>query len=289
MPRDARIDIENHWYHLIARGQRREPLFLGSKDKIAYLDILSQTLERNGAELGAYCLMTNHVHLLVYRRGRSLGTIFRQAHRTYAEYFNRRHRKTGYVFQGRPKSFLVLDERYLEALVRYIHLNPVAAEMVKHAENYRWSSDWFYRGNALSGNIRLVRVPGFEGSLGTRAYRKLIEYPGETDVPRYDQYIGEQGDEEKVDRRKPGRARWSLANRRGRVPIRERLNLLLSAGRVTLKDIQERTKARSVSSVRQRIMSKLYGEGYPPCEISALIKRSVPAVILAHSRAAAKC
>lgn len=281
--------MEDHWYHVIARGQRREPLFLDAGDKKTYLAILLKTFERNGADLGAYCLMTNHVHLLVYRRERSLGTIFRQAHRAYAVYFNRRHRKTGYVFQGRPKSFLVLDERYLAALVRYIHLNPVMAKIVRRPENYRWSSDGFYRWKSISGDIQLVRVPGFEGKSGTKAYLELLDDPGEPVLPRFEQYIGEAGEENQVERRKPGRDSWPLTNRRGHVPIRDRVTSLLSAGEVTLEDIQGRTKVRSISNVRQRLMSTLYREGYPPCEISALIRRSVTAVILSHARRSAEC
>lgn len=283
MAREARIDVADQWYHIIARGQRRDTLFFDAKDRKTYLETLSLTLKRNQADLGAYCFMTNHIHLLVYRRVRSLGTVFRQTHMSYATYFNARHKKTGYVFQGRFKSFLVLDEKYLSALVRYIHMNPVKAKMVGRADDYRWSSDCFYRGGAGRDAGLIVRVPGFEGRGGARAYREIME-DEIADVPRNHQFVGEEGDEKKIERRKVGRDRWSREDRRSRVAIRERIMALLSNRGLTLEDVKSRTKRRVISGVRQRIMSELYAEGYPPGEIALNLGRTVPAVILAHAR-----
>ena len=145
MPRDARIDVAKQWYHVIARGRRRSSLFFDAHDKRHYLQILSEILQRNQADLAAYCLMTSHVHLLIYRRDRSLGTIFRQAHMMYATYFNQRHRKVGYVFQGRFKSKLIADEHYLLELCYYIHMNPIKAKMCTLIDEYSWSSHHHYK------------------------------------------------------------------------------------------------------------------------------------------------
>ena len=284
MTRDARIDVADQWYHVIARGQRRDTLFCDGRDKAQYLSILNSTFERNLANMAAYCLMTNHVHLLIYRRGRSLGAIFRQAHMAYAIYFNQRHRKTGYVFQGRFKSYLVLSDRYLAAVVRYIHMNPVSAGMVKTADKYTWSSDRFYRGDDGNSSINLISAPGFEGKRGIRSYGELCESEQEISIPRFGQFVGEVGEEKDLDRRKRGRNRWKPVDRRGRVSINERISELLTGMKLSLVQLAQRTKVRNLSRARQVLMSKLYEEGYPPSEIATCFKRTSTAVVYAHAR-----
>lgn len=284
MPREARIDVPDHWYHVIARGQRRSDLFFDAHDRKRYLRTLGGILGRNYADLVAYCLMTNHVHLLIYRRVRSLGTIFRQAHMRYAHYFNDRHRKVGYVFQGRFKSFLVLSEKYLSALIRYIHFNPVAAKLVSDPSSYRWSSDKFYRGGKPEDGVRLIRAPGFEGRGGVGAYRDLMGDEGEIGLPIFDQFIGEEGEEKTLDRRKVGRERWGRSDRRGFVPFQERVWQLMKETKVSLEELRSRSRLRSYSRLRREMMSRLYVEGYLPSEIAECFKRTPAAVIHAHAR-----
>ncbi|MBI4178679.1 transposase [bacterium] len=289
---EARIDVAEHWYHVIARGQRREDLFLDDQDRRVYLALLQKALRRNHADLGGYCLMDNHLHLLIYRRDNSLGIIFRQVHIEYAKAFNRRHRKVGYVFQGRFKSYLVLNDRYLAALVRYIHNNPVRAGMVKYAGGYRWSSDWFYRGRPsprFMGKLDLVRVPGFESGAGRRAYLQLMaEAPGaDAEFPKTGQMVGTNEEIKHANRRTRARKTWPRAERRFRMPILERIRKMMASSKVTVGLLASSSQKRSLSNPRTRLMAALYREGYPPSEIARTLKRNISTVIHASGRTSA--
>ncbi len=285
----ARIDVEGHWYHIISRGQRRDALFLDDTDRRMYLRLLAEGIDRNLASLGGFCLMTNHVHLLVYRRENSLGTMFRQIHIQYAKYFNRRHKKVGYVFQGRFKSYLVLNDVYLATLLKYIHENPVRAGMVKRVNAYSWSSDSYYRGTAAPkrlGELNLVRVPGFEGSSGTKTYVDLMVGTSSTvdRLPVSGQQVGTEDEMRMVNRRKVGRTRWFRKDHRGWKPIRQRIEQMLKKVDVPLSRLAGPSQKRDISRIRRGLMSGLYQEGYPPSEIARFFKRSPSTVIHACER-----
>jgi REP element-mobilizing transposase RayT len=287
MPREARIDIPDHWYHVISRGQRREPLFFSTKDRLVYLKILGDGLVRNRASLGAYCLIPNHVHLLVYRLSASLGTIFRQVNTNYANYFNQKYGKSGYVFQGRFKSFVVLCDTYLGVLLRYIHENPVRARLVGSADGYRWSSDWFYRNErGHAKDIRLVRVPGYEGRSGIRAYRDLMasDTEGSEKLPQSGQLIGTEQEIRETNRRTRSRANWFRDERRDRIGLGDRIKALLGSEGMSLAEIAVPSQKRVVSRVRSRVMAELYQEGYPPSQIARAFKKSDAAVFRACER-----
>ncbi|MCD6579074.1 transposase, partial [bacterium] len=121
MPRRARIDLKNYWYHVISRGQRKNPLFFSEEDMLQYIKILIELLNKFDIILGAFCLMRNHVHLLLFRRNDSLYQFMHLLNTRYALYFNKKYKLVGHVFQGRYVSKIVLDARYLNYLVYYIN------------------------------------------------------------------------------------------------------------------------------------------------------------------------
>jgi putative transposase len=122
------------------RGNRGEDLFQVDEDREAYLRFLGHYMAKHGASLWAYCLMTNHVHLIVVpEQEQSLSRALRDAHTVYAMRFNRRTKLSGHVWQGRFYS-CPLDDAHLWAAVRYVERNPVRAGLVERAEDYRWSS-----------------------------------------------------------------------------------------------------------------------------------------------------
>lgn len=126
--------------HVTHRGNRKGPVFFDDWDRLAYLETLSEYSARFGLDVWGYCLMNNHVHLLVCPRQRkSLARAIGNAHRQHAERINRRHGWCGHLWQARYFSTL-LDERHLWCAVRYIELNPVRAGLARRAEEYRWSS-----------------------------------------------------------------------------------------------------------------------------------------------------
>lgn len=145
MSRAPRVEIAGGVYHIIARGNERRDVFRDDADRRLYLARLGECRNRYGFGVLAYCLMPNHVHLALERGSVPLSKIMLALHFYYSQKFNFRHARVGHLFQGRYKAYLIEQERYLNALVRYIHLNPVKAGIVARPEDYPWSSDRPYR------------------------------------------------------------------------------------------------------------------------------------------------
>ena len=140
MSRIARIVVPGFPHHVTQRGNGGADIFETDQDREAYLRFLRAYCAKRGLSIWAYCLMTNHIHLVVVpEKESSLGDGLRDTHTVYAMYFNSRTEKSGHVWQGRFFS-CPLDESHLWAAVRYVERNPVRAAMVKRAEAYRWSS-----------------------------------------------------------------------------------------------------------------------------------------------------
>ncbi len=146
MPRQPRLILPDVAVHIIQRGNNRAACFRGDSDYLLYLLHLRELSLKLRCEVHAYCLMTNHVHLLMTPR--SAGeciALLRDLGQRYVQYFNRHHRRTGTLWEGRFRSCLAESARYVLACYRYIELNPVRAGMVDHPGNYVWSS---YTANA---------------------------------------------------------------------------------------------------------------------------------------------
>ena len=146
MARKLRVEVEGGLYHLIARGNDRQDIFHSHEDRQRFLALLLKEKVRSPFFLYAYCLMTNHIHLLLERQAETIGSIMQRVLGGYSRYYNRRYKHIGHVFQGRHKSILCQSDRYLAELVRYIHLNPVRAGMVTMPEEYPYSSHRAYLG-----------------------------------------------------------------------------------------------------------------------------------------------
>lgn len=140
MARPLRIEAPEHYFHVLARGNARHPIFLDDEDRVRFLETVGEALERFRARCHAYCLMGNHYHLLLQPREENLSRTLRHVNGVYSQRFNRRHGRVGHVFAGRFKSLLVDRETYLREIVRYIVLNPVRAGFVENPEEWRWSS-----------------------------------------------------------------------------------------------------------------------------------------------------
>lgn len=140
MARPLRIEFSGALYHVTARGDRREPIYEDDEDKETFLNTLAQVVERFNWICHAYCLMTNHYHLVVETPDGNLSKGMRQLNGVFTQASNRRHGRSGHLFQGRFKAILVDKESYLLELARYVVLNPVRAGMVKRPEKWAWSS-----------------------------------------------------------------------------------------------------------------------------------------------------
>ena len=145
MSRPLRLEYAGALYHVTSRGDRREDIYLDDEDRQRFLTQLSDVCGLYNWVCHAYCLMSNHYHLLIETPDANLSKGMRQLNGVYSQYFNRRHNLVGHVFQGRYKAIHVEKESYLLELSRYIVLNPVRAEMVRSAKDWPWSS---YRATA---------------------------------------------------------------------------------------------------------------------------------------------
>ena len=142
-------------HHITQRGNRREDIFFVDEDREAYLAWLQEYCEKFEVEILAYCLMTNHVHLVaVPATDDGLQRVLKPLHMRYAQRINRTKGWKGHLWQGRFFSS-PLDEAYLWAAVRYVERNPVRAGMVPRAEDYRWSSAAAHCGNRVDGLLSL--------------------------------------------------------------------------------------------------------------------------------------
>ena len=140
MARPLRIEYPGGVFHVTARGDRREPIFLDDDDRVCLLGVVAQAMDRFDAAVLAYCLMGNHYHFVLQTRRGNLSQLMRHVNGVYAQTFNRRHELTGHLFQGRFTAIVVDRDAYLMAVCRYTELNPVRAGIAKCAGEWPWSS-----------------------------------------------------------------------------------------------------------------------------------------------------
>jgi len=154
MPRRHRYNLPGVPQHVIQRGVDRQPVFFCDADYRFYLDWLAAYADKRDILVHAYCLMTNHIHLLVSAPTTgALGGLMQDMGRRYVQYVNRTYQRSGGLWQGRYKSSHIQTNRYLLTCMRYIEFNPVRANMVQAPGEYRWSS---YHANALGEADKLV-------------------------------------------------------------------------------------------------------------------------------------
>jgi len=177
MARKPRIHFPGALYHVITRGNRRQGIFLDEKDLKTFLSYLSEYKCRYPFKLYAYALMKNHIHLLIEVEEMPLGRIMQSILFRYTRYFNRRYGEVGHLFQGRYKAIVCDKDAYLLELVRYIHLNPVRAKMVKGPEDYAWTGHLSYLGkekNHLIVEDLVLNQFSDNRSSAIRRYRQFV-------------------------------------------------------------------------------------------------------------------
>jgi putative transposase len=140
MTRPLRIEFEGAWYHVMNRGLNHQLIYLKDAHYQAFLELLADIHQQFCVQIHAYCLMDNHYHLLLHTPLGNLSRAMRHLDGLYTQKFNKSENRDGPLFRGRYKSILIDNDSYLLQLSRYIHLNPIAAQLVTHAEDYRYSS-----------------------------------------------------------------------------------------------------------------------------------------------------
>ncbi len=175
--RKPRLEFEGGLYHLITRGNNRQPIFGSDDDYRKFLLQLAHQRVRLPFYLYAYCLMPNHVHLLVERQKDSISRVMQRLLTAYSQYHNRKYRKSGHLLQGRYKAILCQSDQYLAELVRYIHLNPVRAKMVRSPREFRYSSHRAYLGldeTSLVDDEPVLRHFGATKKLARERFRLFV-------------------------------------------------------------------------------------------------------------------
>jgi REP element-mobilizing transposase RayT len=188
MARLARVEFGGAIYHVTVRGNNRRELFVDDRDRVRFLEKLAEGAEEFGVRVYAFCLMANHVHLVVETPEPNLGRFMHKLETGYTVFFNRRHQQSGHLTQGRYKAKPVEGDEYLQRLVRYVHLNPVFVEAwgqrplkerLRHLRAYRWSSYRRYLGRREWAFVQtgpLLALQTARGAVGPRsAFRRFVE------------------------------------------------------------------------------------------------------------------
>lgn len=285
MARKPRIEFDGATYHVIVRGNQRQKVFHSNGDFVHYLSLFRSYRESRGFKLFGYVLMSNHIHMVLQTGSIPLSKIMQGINQSYTMYYNRKYQKVGHLFQGRYKAILCDMDNYLATLVRYVHLNPVRAGLVKRPEDYLWSGHRSYlkkSGNSLLDEDALLRLFSEHKGSARRLYRKFVDMAiGEGSDPEY--YGGTDyrllGDElfrdEVMSRLDESVEEYSMMKRE-RI---EDIALVVSQEmKVSIGDIKGRCESRPISLARAVLMVAAVESGHKGKDIAAYLMRD-PATV----------
>jgi len=180
MPRQARLDIPGALHHIMVRGINKAVIFDDDQDKALFIERLAKNVIEGKCTVYAWVLMSNHLHILFKSGKEGISSVMRKLLTWYAQYYNRRHHRSGHLFENRYKSILCDEDEYLLALVRYIHLNPLRAKLLKTIEqldSYQWSGHRAIIGKAKTPWMDVDYILAQFGSTRRKAlheYRKFM-------------------------------------------------------------------------------------------------------------------
>lgn len=149
MPRQARKKSKSGIYHIMVRGINRQSIFEDDEDRRKFIETMKESVQRSEASIYGYCIMGNHVHMLIKETKESVSFTMQRICSSFVYWYNWKYDRFGHLFQERYKSEVVEDDKYLLTVLRYIHQNPIKAGLVKKIEKYKWSSYHEY----LNGQI----------------------------------------------------------------------------------------------------------------------------------------
>lgn len=182
MPRRPRVLIDGGYYHILTRGNDRRKVFRYKQDYNYFLKIIKGYLAKFQVNILHYCLMPNHIHLLIQaQKGKDLPKFMQAVLQVYASYFRKKYNSVGFVFQNRYKSYLIEKESYLFECARYIERNPVRAKIVSNLLDYPWSSFSFYTKRIDRGIITTLN-PSYLELAKTESERRQL----------YQNYVSEE-------------------------------------------------------------------------------------------------
>jgi putative transposase len=273
MARRPRLLAPRLLYHVFVRGNQRQKTFTSDEDFKAYLDRLDRYRARCKVKIYAYCLMPNHAHLLLETGSVPLSKFMQGLQQSYTQYYNRAHRKVGHVFQGRYNAIICDKDRYLLALIRYIHLNPVRADLVRRPERYPYSG---HRGYLMNGTPKILHPgPVLKVLGGKKRYEKFVtDGMGESHNAEYyevedQRFLGDEKFAEEVSK-EAGEKRQRKAKRSIETALTEIARRLeISAEILRGKDRRWMVTKKRAEAVAELVRDK----GYTVAEVAALLRR----------------
>ncbi|SDE00302.1 hypothetical protein SPACI_055620 [Sporomusa acidovorans DSM 3132] len=156
MPRTARKKSNSGIYHIMIRGINRQTIFEDDEDRIKFIDTVKNYKQKCGFNIFAYCLMDNHVHLILKENDEPIEKLMKRIGVSYVYWYNLKYKRTGHLFQDRYKSQVIEDDSYLLSVIRYIHQNPIKANITTSMGKYPWSSYAEYIGHPTITDINFV-------------------------------------------------------------------------------------------------------------------------------------
>lgn len=194
MPRYARKLSKSKLYHIMLRGNEKKQIFLDEDDKKRFLDTVQGMKVNDEYEVFAFCIMDNHVHLLIKEGKDSLQRSMKRIGVSYSYYFNKKYNRVGHLFQDRYRSERIDGDAYFITVVRYIHNNPVKAGMVKNIEDYPWSSFRLYLGYDQEYDFFLNTKPLLEmfSNNVKKAIMMFIEFSNQENEDTFIDYDNEE-------------------------------------------------------------------------------------------------
>jgi putative transposase len=257
MARPIRIEYPGAVYHVICRGNNRQAIYRDDEDRRRYLEKLSYYCQDKTVHVLTYCLMSNHVHLLLETPEGNLSKMMQAFQTSYTVYFNKRHGRTGHVFEQRYKAMLVDKDNYLLQVSRYIHLNAVSAKLAERPQEYRWCSYGSYlKGKGIIGLKTATVLGQLNGSKSRQLqqYREYVEGGREERLSNPPPEVRQQiyvGDEEFVEAmQKRGKALVRAERRHSLQQIVKSVSAVMGVGET---EMRQRQRGEAVKASREML------------------------------------
>lgn len=288
MARRPRVFAPGLLYHVIVRGNQRRKTFRRDDDYKAYLDRLEKYRARFRVRIYAYCLMPNHVHLLLETGTTPLAKFMQGVQQSYTQYFNRSYRKVGHLFQGRYKAIICDKDKYLLSLIRYIHLNPVRAALSKRPEAYSYSGHGSY---LMNGTAKIIEAGPILSLLGgKKAYERFVlEGTSESHNEEYyavedQRFLGQEGFGAQLSREA-----GEKEERKVKKPIETMIKEVAKRLGTTGEELKGKDRRWGVARKRAEAVAILVRHyGYRVTEVARCLGRDQANVSLMLSRLAAR-
>lgn len=261
--RPKRIEYVGAIYHVMQRGNNKEIIFRGDMDKQFYMAELANSKKMFDFQLYGYALLDNHYHLLLQTGEIHLSKIMQRLNSLYSRYYNRVHERSGHLFGIRYKASIINDERYLLAVLRYIHWNPVRAGICRTVSEYKWSSDVYYR-NDKTGLINtnfILNSISKNHQFATNEYLRLIQDDATEEYNRIEE-LTKANKEQKDEKQK----------------LLDEILLSTGASIEDYKLIKKGSRRRYLANLKKKYAREALKQGYTLLEIANNINLSAAAV-----------